>query len=368
MSDPKTLDHLRNEIRTIDDEILTLMSKRLKLAGEVGRVKFENGFAIKNFKVEKEVIERAKNRARELGLYEKLAEEVAKLQIRFAVLAQEEHHTRQVVDNIDARKITIVGGCGSMGLWLTRFFKSFGHHVVVVDSKKTNGLPEGVTYIEDLASAVRTAEFVILATPILVTAKLLEELSAINPPGIVLDICSLKSPLLKPIAKAEQAGIQVTSIHPMFGPKTDLLSGQNIVFCDTTNADLSLQAMNLFHDTTANLVRIPIAKHDELMGYVLGMSHMMNLAFAKAINDGQFSYKELEAVASSTFRAQLDVAIPIINENQDLYFEIQAENSHTKEIFQEMIRALQLYLEAVSTNDRVTFKDYMESSRIFFTP
>jgi chorismate mutase/prephenate dehydrogenase len=126
--------------------------------------------------------------------------------------------------------------------------------------------------------------------------------------------------------------------------------------------------MALFQDTTANLIRIPLVQHDELMSYVLGMSHMLNLAFAKAISDNRFSSKQLEAVASSTYRAQLDVAIPIINENQDLYFEIQVGNKHTKDLFREIIQAFQAYLDAVSTNDRMLFKQYMESSKKYFSP
>jgi chorismate mutase / prephenate dehydrogenase len=116
--DQTQLKDLREAVRSLDDQILGLMAKRLEVARAIGRVKADQNLPIKDYKVEKDVIERARAKARELGMYEAFAEDVSRLLIRYAVTAQDEfRRQRQAPGITPARKILIVGGRGRMGLW-----------------------------------------------------------------------------------------------------------------------------------------------------------------------------------------------------------------------------------------------------------
>ena len=65
-----------------------------------------------------------------------------------------------------------------------------------------------------------------------VAGEVLTQLAARRPRGVIVDIGSLKSPLRGGLEQLVAAGCKVTSIHPMFGPDTRLLSGRHVVFCD----------------------------------------------------------------------------------------------------------------------------------------
>ncbi len=75
-------------------------------------------------------------------------------------------------------------------------------------------------------------DVIVVATPMKVAARVLLELAERKPKGLVVDIGSLKSPLRDGLKRLVDAGCKVTSIHPMFGPDTRLLSGRHVVFCE----------------------------------------------------------------------------------------------------------------------------------------
>lgn len=63
-----TLDHLRNEIDEIDEELMNLLSRRMGLADEIGRYKKRNNIAILQSSRWSEILERAVAKGAKLGL------------------------------------------------------------------------------------------------------------------------------------------------------------------------------------------------------------------------------------------------------------------------------------------------------------
>ncbi len=359
----KSLDQLRQDIRDIDDRMLTLAAERLKTAKAIGDVKAQLNLPIKDFQVEKEVIEKSKVRARQLGLYEAMAEEMSRLLITYSVAAQDERTTKaKRAKTLGQQKILIAGGAGRMGLWLSEFFESFGHAVTHFDPA---GRKTTYPVADDLEDAAMSHDVVVLSTPISVTAGVIQRLAAARSPALVFDICSLKSPLLPSIREAAKQGLKVTSAHPMFGPDVDLLAGRNILICDTGDAGLTQRTRALFEGTTANLVTLPIDRHDELMSYVLGLSHLTSLLFADVLAGSGVDFKELANAASTTFNAQLSVVRPVVKENQDLYYEIQAENAFTPELLKALEDRLKGFREALGRRDRAAFRQLMERGRVY---
>jgi prephenate dehydrogenase len=97
---------------------------------------------------------------------------------------------------------------------------------------------------------------------------------------------SLKTPLRAgPRRALVKAGCRVTSLHPMFGPDTELLSGRHVIFIDLGDADALAEAQELFAPTMAERVVMGLDEHDRLIAYVLGLSHALNIAFFTALAD-----------------------------------------------------------------------------------
>jgi prephenate dehydrogenase len=85
--------------------------------------------------------------------------------------------------------------------------------------------------------------------------------------------------------------------------------------------------------------------------------------FARVLVRSGIPFKELSTVASTTFNTQLDVTLPVINENQDLYYEIQAENSFTPKLIEILKEELASYSKAIVDQEPAAFKVLMEESR-----
>src|SRR4030095_16373229 len=110
-----------------------------------------------------------------------------------------------------------------------------------------------------------SADLVVCSTPPAVTARLYLDWSGKPPAGVVVDIASIKSPLMEPIRALQEAGGRVASIHPMFGPSTVLLRDADVVICDTGDSQATSTVERLFEPTTARLVRLPLADHDRII-------------------------------------------------------------------------------------------------------
>jgi chorismate mutase/prephenate dehydrogenase len=365
MSD-NDLQQLRAQIRKTDDLLLKLVAERMDLARQVAQAKLQKNLPVKDYQVEKQVIESSRKRARELGIYEDLAEGISKILIQYSCLLQDEFQGRSRRRAGEAkRKVLIVGGLGPMGQWLAQFFDSFGHAVELQDQRPPAGEIPFPTHRE-LATAAKGAEVIVLATPISTTARLIDELAALGTEALVFDLCSLKSPLVETIERASRVGMKISSIHPMFGPLVDLLSGRNILLCETQDRKWTDAVADLFSQSTANLVRVPLQKHDELIGYILGLSHLTNLGFATALAKSGTTYSELRQVGSTTFTAQTQVAENVVRESTDLYFEIQAENRFTPTVIKKLRETLDAYAVAIEKKDRDGFRKLMEAGRGYF--
>ncbi len=74
-----TLESYRKQIDAIDEELLTLLKKRLHIAEKIGMYKKENNIDVLDKSREHEIIEKLSNKAKEHGLPESLLKEIWRL-------------------------------------------------------------------------------------------------------------------------------------------------------------------------------------------------------------------------------------------------------------------------------------------------
>lgn len=360
------LSTLRDQVRAIDDQLLELVAQRLRLAEEIGQIKFAANLPIKDYQVEKAVLERSRSKATTLGIYSSLAEDLSRLLIRYAVIAQDDDRShRQRHHHGPARRVTVVGGRGRMGRWISDFFDTFGDHVSHVDQPSSGGKESRYPLLSSLTAAC-DADVIVLATPISVTPGIIDELTKLKTKALVFDICSLKTPLVGAIKAAQQAGLRIGSAHPMFGPDVEVLVDRNIMICQVGDAQVTHDVRALFEATTARITEVSLERHDELMSYVLGLSHLSNLVFAAVLTKGGASFADLREAASTTFNAQLGVTIPVTTENPGLYYEIQAENSYSSKMLGLLAASLDTYARAIKNRDVEAFVALMNEAKAYF--
>jgi len=331
------LEQHRRDIETLDRRVLHLVRERLDLARQIGELKRSCGVPLRNFQVEAQVHRRFEDACEDLGLDPRLGHDLALFLIERAV--EEQAALMDSDYRGDQLRVLVVGGKGGMGSWIATFLAGQGHRVSILDPAPTESpYPE----VENLSEGAREADLVMVAVPMAGTEDILEEIAAVRPRGVVAEMCSLKGHL---------------------GPDLRMLSGRTIVFCDDADpGDLAL-VRGLFEDTSAELVQMDIAEHDRRIALVLGLTHLSNLAYARALMGSRARAEDLAQVAGETFTKQLGTTREVIEENPELYFQIQALNPVTEEVAEGLMSAVREWREAVVSGDNAGFARLMQECR-----
>jgi chorismate mutase / prephenate dehydrogenase len=359
-----SLDELRSRLTAIDTELVELIAERQKIVAEVSAHKIATGAPTRDYQREREIISRAESQSIGLGLDAGVAASIMQLLIRTSLTQQEQ--TRVAAESGRAgQRALVIGGSGKMGGWLAEFLATQEFEVEIADPVAT-GLP--YPRIDNWTDSELDHDLIVVAAPIQTTAKILAELAERQPKGLILDVGSLKTPLKDSLGLMVAAGCRVTSIHPMFGPDTRLLSGRHIIFVDVGVADATEEARKLFASTMVERVDMSLDEHDRLIGYVLGLSHAVNLAFFTALARSGELVPQLKRLSSTTFDAQLEVASRVAGDNPHLYFEIQALNDYGDAPLKALANASQHVMELVRDRDEEGFVELMTNGRRYLEP
>jgi len=354
-----TLDELRARLNEIDKALLDLVAQRQAVVAEIGRVKLDTGTGTRDFKREREVLLRARENAVAAGVSPDLGEAMLRLLIRGSLTTQEQARVA-AQGRGSGRSALLIGGAGKMGRWFASFLASQGFRVIVADP---SGPVDGLEHLSDWRSSALDQDIIVVATPIKLADVILADLAARKPRGVVFDIGSLKTPLRQGLEALQAAGCKVTSIHPMFGPDTELLSGRHVLFIDLGSQEALTEARNIFASTMAQQVTMSLDEHDRLIAYVLGLSHAVNIAFFTALAESGETAPRLSAMSSTTYDAQADIAENVSRESPDLYFEIQSLNDYGRQSLQALRDAVERIWNAVEHNDLADFTAMMQQGR-----
>ncbi len=353
------LEMLRGELGQIDHEILALVAKRQATAQKIGQAKRALGMPTRDFRQEKDVVQRARKAATAHGLPASLGEELVLAFIRASLTVQEQDIIATSGEG-SGRRALVIGGAGHMGGWFVRYLRAQAFTVEIADP--SDG-PDGVVNHCDWRAAKLDHELIIIAAPMPATNQILCELAKAPPAGVVFDVGSLKSPLREGLTAMRDAGAQVCSVHPMFGPDTALLSGRHVIFVDLGAPAATAAARALFEPTMATLVEMDLESHDRLIAYVLGLSHALNIAFFTALAESGEAAPTLATLSSTTFDAQLGVAANVAAENPDLYFEIQTLNDYGTEALAALLYAVERLRSVIRAGDKEGFRTLMLRGR-----
>ncbi len=353
------LAQLRKRLSEVDRELVALVAARQKIVAEIASHKIQNAVPTRDYEREREVLKGAQSQARELGLEPELAEEIMRLLIRASLTHQEQQRVAAGTTGA-GKRVLIIGGAGKMGAWFAHFLSSQGFAIEIADPSATEvAFPR----VADWQERELDHDLVIVATPMKVAGEVLGALAARRPRGVVIDIGSLKSPLRAGLEKLAAAGCKVTSIHPMFGPDTRLLSGKHVVFCDVGIPEATQAARALFASTMAEQIEMSVDDHDRLMAYVLGLSHALNLAFFTALAASGELVPRLQRMSSTTFDAQLKVSTLVARDNPHLYFDIQTLNDYGAASLQALRAATERIEQLVQNRDEEGFVQLMAAGR-----
>ena len=353
-----SLENLRDALSDVDRQIIDLISERQRIVGEIGRNKLLQGTATRDYAREKDVVDLGRKHAAALGVDADLAESILTTLIRSSLASQE--RDRVIAEGKGGgRHVLVIGGAGKMGGWFVDFFASQGFQTTIADAT----VEDGPGKFRNWTDAGVDYDVIVVATPLAVSGRILAQLAVLKPPGLVFDIGSLKSPLIDGLRELAKADCKVTSLHPMYGPDTRLLSGRHLVVCDAGSPEATAAAKDLFSATMVEQLDMGLDDHDRLIAYVLGLSHALNIAFFTALAESGEAAPKLARMSSTTFDSQLLVSGIVARDNPHLYFEIQHLNKFGLGPLDALADAARRIRELVATGDEQGFVDLMQKGR-----
>ncbi len=359
------LNELREAIADVDRSLLELLNRRMDLAAEVGRVKAGQGQPILVPEVHYRVLDRARQHAEMCGVSAEVMEAIYKAVMRGSI--ERQHRVSMELRHGEGSRVLILGGAGDMGRWFQNFGRLLGHNIDVVDPAMAP-LPAETGRYGSLADVpdLDAYEAIVVSVPLSRTPQALDELVALSPRGLIIEIASIKDELAPALNRARAAGLAVSSLHPMFGPRKSPYESLTFVlaYADDPQEE-KLRVESWIRHPYTHLVPVPFDHHDRLMGWLLGFAHLAGMFFGCALTRSGLGAEELKACASTTYIRQTLAALHVLGEDPDLYFDIQSLNPHRGDVYHAAKEALSELVQSVEDGDRERFRTVLSEARHF---
>jgi len=261
------------------------------------------------------------------------------------------------------RRIAIIGA-GRMGRWMARFFSNENIPVTVSDVNRDalrRVSEELDVSVDDNANAVKHADSVLLAVPIESFKEVVREICRyLKPNQAVMDICSVKDPVVDIMHKYIKTGVTLGT-HPLFGPGAEKIEGRGWVLTPTNSRErkLAREVGGWLEKRGAKVYSTSPKEHDRLMSLTLAFPHFLGLVACDTLTrSGSFS--KARRFAGPTYKLLLTLAEAVASENPDHYASIQM-NLPKAEAFQKFFLATSKeWLNIVKKKDKSKFIEEMK--------
>ncbi|MFC1768127.1 prephenate dehydrogenase/arogenate dehydrogenase family protein [Nanoarchaeota archaeon] len=251
-------------------------------------------------------------------------------------------------------KIGIIGGTGLMGQWFKRFFELRGYEVVISGRKTSISM-------EDCA---KDCDIVIVSVPIDCTVDIIKKIGPhVKEESLLMDFTSLKTEPVKAMLKYSKAN--VLGMHPVFGPGVQIIRNQTIVLTPGRGKKWLEWATNLFEKAGAKVRVTTPEKHDEMMSIIQGMTHFTAISIGYALKDLGVSIEESMQYTSPIYKLRMDTIGRILNQDPNLYADIEIMNPHTTKVTDAYIKASQKLQSLIEKKDKKGFVKYFNDAANF---
>lgn len=240
-----------------------------------------------------------------------------------------------------------------MGKYFTDFFQRNGYKVIV------SGRNTDLTNI----GLAKKSDVVIISVPIGATENVIKEVAPhVRKDALLMDFTSLKVFPMKAMSKAKSSYL---GCHPLFGPTTSI-EGQMVVLCKGRGDGWYKWMKELFQKNKLDVKELKPEKHDELMAYIQSLTHFSYLALADVLKKSGLKISDLLQYQSPIYRIRLDVMGRILNQDPNLYAQIQIKNPNSLKVMQNLMRSSEEWLNIVKQKNLKKFeKRFVELSDYF---
>ncbi|MGC9201996.1 MAG: chorismate mutase [Thermoproteota archaeon] len=320
------LKELRKEIDVVDEEILKLVSRRLRASREIGELKRKHVRSIKDNKREEKVKAHWIASSQKYNIPVKLTEQILTQLLTFSRISQVRA----------SRSVNVaILGYGGMGKSIASLLSFAGHDVALTgrNLRKARKVASEVNVrVMNVKKALDWAEYLILAVPpSAVNSKVVLQTLKGSSGKLVMDIFSSKEKTFPTIEKLSVSyNFTFVSTHPLFGPLS-LPIGERIVIIPSSTG---IKAVNEVKKFWLESGLIPVVssleEHEKAMAIVQVLVHFYLVGLLRSIN---ISKKKLNVnihnFATHNF-TEVSKILERTKSNIEVIFEIQKYNKYSK--------------------------------------
>lgn len=250
------------------------------------------------------------------------------------------------------RTAGLIGGEGRMGTLFARLLQERGLRV------RTSGEHPDPGY----GGVVAESDLVVVTVPIAETVPVIRRIAPYLRAGQLL--CDLTSVKRDPVAAMVQTPAWVIGAHPLFAPMPTV-AGQNVVICPERPGP----CLEWFTGFIAGHGMVPVTMtpqgHDEAMAFIQGLTHFLNITFARTLQTRRADLEALLRVCSPVYQVFFAVLSRILSGDPKLYGQIQLLNRENVPVLKEFLDNAESLLGAVRAQDWDGFYRVFEESAAY---
>lgn len=336
------LEQLRQQIDSVDRQLVELLAQRRRIVDEVIQVKQQHELPTFHPAREENLISARREQATAAGLDPDFVEDLFRTMLRHSRAGQLTTLGRRGVR--PGAKVLIVGGRGSMGRFFGRWFQQSDYEVRVLDV-------EDWPRAEALTAGI---DLCLLAVPIDITPEIAARIGALLPAGCVLaDVTSLKRAPLEAMLKGYQG--PVVGLHPLFGPATTSMDKQIVVVSPGRQPDACQWVLDQLTVWGNVLVETPADEHDEIMGIVQALRHFATFAFGQFLHSRRVPIFRTLELSSPIYRLELVMVGRLFAQNPEMYAEIVFATPERRALLREFIQSFSQNLDLIESGNKAEF-------------
>jgi chorismate mutase/prephenate dehydrogenase len=302
------LSKLRDQIDSVDQQIINLLAQRLALVSKVGEVKTEHGLPIYVPAREASMLAKRKEEAEKQGVPASLIEDVLRRIMRESYANENDSGFKTV--NPQMKRIVIIGGNGLLGQRFVEMFELSGYQVDIL----------GRSNWDQAEQICSKAGLVIVGAPIDVTVSVIDQLTFLPDDCILTDITSIKAAPLEAMLKVHNG--PVVGLHPMFGPDISSFAKQVIAYSDGRDPDKYQWLIDQMKIWGAHLQPVDAKKHDESMTLIQALRHFTSFVYGVHLHEVNADLEQLLDLSSPIYRLELAMVGRLFAQEPALYADI----------------------------------------------
>ncbi|AKO47758.1 bifunctional chorismate mutase/prephenate dehydrogenase [[Haemophilus] ducreyi] len=336
------LTHLRRKIDQIDQALIELLSERLKIVTQIGKVKYEDGLPIYTPDREATVLANCRQYAEKLGISSDFIEDILRRVMRESYVNENKFGFKKT--NPLIKKIVIVGGRGKLGGLFGSFLKQSGYYIEILDQQDWPNAEQ----------IIANSDVIIVCVPIASTLETLECLAPYLTPNMLLaDLTSVKTAPLKKMLAVHRGA--VIGLHPMFGPDIPNMAKQVVLYCPGRFADQYEWLLEQIRIWGAKIEVIEAEEHDQAMTYIQALRHFATFSMGLHLSKQPIQLSQLLTLSSPIYHLELAMVGRLFAQDGSLYADIISNKPENLAVLKSLQETYETSLAFFLNNDKTTF-------------